>query len=88
MDTLRELDEPILNLRQTRFQHDSQFEEINHPCEVSKLLSNGRCSAPLVEDEKEVKNESYSHSHREDTKGKLEMSHGSFGNNIMKRIEN
>jgi hypothetical protein len=91
IETLREMnndDEPILNMRQTRFQNESSFQEINHSTEVSKIMSNGRSSAPLHDEGEEMANhDSKSHSHREDKRNRLDMS-SSFGTNILKKIQN
>jgi hypothetical protein len=56
---MNEKEEPLNNMRQHRFQEDSHYQEINHS-EVSNILSNGRCSAPLYEDEKEIHQDSRS----------------------------
>ena len=41
----------------------------------------------MYEDEKEKHQDSRSQSHREDTKGKLELTQASFGNNILKKVD-
>ena len=82
IDTLRELDnghdEPA---RLHRFQNE-EFDSV----EVSKIVSNGRMSAPLHEEEKERHQDSKSHSHREDPKARLEVN--TFGQNILRKIDN
>jgi hypothetical protein len=69
---MEEINEPLNNMRQHRFHEDSVYQEINH-AEVSNIISNGRCSAPLYEDPKEKHVDSKSHSHRDDTRDKLEL---------------